>query len=282
MARSSPAPRTPVIERVAQGLHLRRELLAVGLDPGQQPVAGDDVQHGQRRGTADGVAAECAAVLAGPEQARGVAYRDHRPQRQPAGQALGESDHVGHDARALEGEPATGAPHAGLHLIEDEQGAVMPRHRARRREIAVRGGDDPALALDRLEEDRGRTVGDSGLQGARVAVRNEGDVPGERLERRPLGGLSGQGERAHGAAVEAGLGGDDMGAPGLAAELERRLVGLGPGVAEEDPPVQAGDLQEAFGQPDRGLVEEQVGGVRDPGDLIGDGGDDVGMGVAER
>ena len=67
-----------------------------------------------------------------------------------------------------------------------------------------------------------------------VAVRHEGDAAGQRLERLAVGRLGGQRERAHGAAVEGALGGDDVGAAGAPGELERGLVGLGAGVGEED------------------------------------------------
>ena len=58
---------------------------------------------------------------------------------------------------------------------------------------------------------------------------------GQRLERRALRRLAGQGERAHRAAVEAALGGDHRRAAGAPGELERRLVGLGAGVGRRTP-----------------------------------------------
>ena len=102
------------------------------------------------------------------------------------------------------------------------------------REVALRRHDDAGLALDRLEQHGRGLVGDGRGERVGVAVRHEGDDAGQRLERRAVGLLGGQRQRAHGAAVEAALGRDHVGAAGTAGQLERRLVGLGAGVGEED------------------------------------------------
>ena len=107
--------------------------------------------------------------------------------------------------------------------------------------------------------------------------------PGQRLERLAVGGLGRQGERAHGATVERALGGDEPGAAGPAGELERGLVGLGAGVAEEDARVvgPAEEADEALGQGDLRLGGEEVGDVAEGAELGGDGLDEGGVGVAE-
>src|SRR5690606_18938176 len=114
------------------------------------------------------------------------------------------------------------------------------------------------------------------------AVGDVGDVAGQRQERVPLAGLAGEGEGAHGAAVEGAVGGDDVAASGHAADLEGGLVGLGAGVAEVDLAVAAEELQQPFGEGDGRLGDVEVGDVAEGGDLRGDGLDDGGVGVAER
>ena len=136
--------------------------------------------------------------------------------------------------RELVGEPRAGAADAGLHLVEPEQGAVVAGDPLGGGEVAGGRDDDAGLALDRLEHDRGDVSSSTAASSAAdVAVRHEGDVARQRLERLAVGGLGGERERAHGAAVEGALGGDQPGAAGAAGELERGLVGLGAGVAEE-------------------------------------------------
>ena len=56
--------------------------------------------------------------------------------------------------------------------------------RARRGEVALGRYDDAGLALDRLEQDGGGLVGHGGRERVGVAVRDERDVAGQRLERR--------------------------------------------------------------------------------------------------
>ena len=131
------------------------------------------------------------------------------------------------------GEPPPGPAHAGLHLVEPEQRTVRVGDGAGGGEVALGRHDDAGLALHRLEQDRRGLVGDRGRERLGVAVRHEGHVAGQRQERRPVRLLGRQRERAHGPAVEAALGRDDVGAAGPPGELERRLVGLGAGVGDE-------------------------------------------------
>ena len=103
---------------------------------------------------------------------------------------------------------------------------------------------------------------------SRVAVRDVRDVAGQRQEGLLLGGLAGEREGAHGAAVEAAVGGDHVGAPGQPADLEGGLVGLGAGVAEEDPAGAAEELEQPLGEGDGRLGDEEVGDVAEGGDLL--------------
>ena len=160
------------------------------------------------------------------------------PIGKPPPMPLATRDRVGHDAGVLEGEPLAGAARAGLDLVDDEQRAVPRGELARGAEVAVGQVDDARLALDRLDEE-GRDVGrrwppraprrrrtamsstppGSGRNGSRYAglpvsasepiVRPWKESSSARMRVRPAG---------------------------AAGELERGLVRLGAGVAEEDAP----------------------------------------------
>ena len=53
-------------------------------------------------------------------------------------------------------EHAAGASHAGLHLVEDQQQAVLIAQRAQRAQEIVLGHYDARLTLDRLDHDGDR------------------------------------------------------------------------------------------------------------------------------
>src|SRR4051812_35130651 len=106
---------------------------------------------------------------------------------------------------------------------------------------------DAALALDGLHDDRRGLGADGLLQCTEVVAVDERDARDERLERGPLRGLPGDGKRAEGAAVERALERHEAALAGrLARVLERRLVRLGPRVAEE-----GGRAAEPVGEPRR-------------------------------
>ena len=79
-------------------------------------------------------------------------------ERHAAGDALGGGDEVGHDALVVGGEPVAGAAEPGLHLVGDEQDALLGAPVGDLLHEARRGHDEPALALDRLEDDGRRVV----------------------------------------------------------------------------------------------------------------------------
>ena len=84
---------------------------------------------------------------------------EHARERQPGGDRLGDRDQVGLDAVVLDREQLPGAAEAGLHLVDDStipcssQIRRTPSHELRRRD------DEAALALDRLDHDRGDGLG---------------------------------------------------------------------------------------------------------------------------
>ncbi len=84
---------------------------------------------------------------------RGLAR--HRGQRHPRRDRLGHDDQVRLHAAMLDGEPAPRAAEAGLHLVGDQHDAVLVAQRAHLAQIVVRRGDEAALALHRLDDQRG-------------------------------------------------------------------------------------------------------------------------------
>ena len=92
------------------------------------------------------------------ERARERLGREHRADREAAAEALRERDRVGARARPVVAEEASEPADAGLHLVDEQQRAVLVAERAKPREEPARRGEDAALALHRLDDDR-RDVG---------------------------------------------------------------------------------------------------------------------------
>ena len=127
-----------VDQRVTQRLDAVMQRLAEHVGAPDQIVVGQHPQHGERRGRADRVAAERAAVQAGGEQFADAADRQAGADRQTAAEALGQGHDVGGDAVVLVGEKRAGAAHPGLHFVEDQQRAVRGGDLARGDQVARR------------------------------------------------------------------------------------------------------------------------------------------------
>src|ERR1700722_5840614 len=270
---------------MADRLQAGHQLLAYLRDVGEQPVALDHLEHGQGRGACDRVAAEGGTVITLGEAGAAGAQSDAGPDREAAAQPLGQGQHIGPDALGLVREPGAGPADGALDLIEDEQRAGLVTGGASGAQVARGEGHHAAFAQGGLEED-GRHIGvDRGGQGGGVTERDEPHGQAEGTERLADGGLAGQRERSHRPAVEAAPDRYEHRPPrSLAAphELDRRLVGLGPRVSEEHPPVPPEERQQAFGEVDLALVQEEVGGMGHLGDLPTDRLDDRRRGGPER
>ena len=235
---------------------------------------------------------------------------DERRERQAAGNALGDGDHVGGDAGVFDGPPLAGASHAGLDFVDDQQDAVLVADAAEFLEESGGRGKVSAFALDGFDDDGGALFGrklgaedpvfdvaggvagvllgiGSGGTAIEVGIGGVDDSGHERRKAAALLGLgAGERERAHGASVEGSVEGDDVLALGVvASEFECGLDGFGAGVAVVDA-VRAGhgrDLREAGGEfGELRVVEVGAGHVEQLGCLFLDGGDDLGMTVAGR
>ena len=206
---------------------------------------------------------------------------EHARERQAGGDRLGDRDQVGLDPELLDGEGRAGAAEAGLHLVGDEDDAVLVAEPSQALHELAGRDDEAALALDGLEDDRRHVLGrDARLEGVleRVEV-GEGHPVGLRRERPEPRlvrmGLGGEAEREQRAAVEGALEGDHGGAPRVGArELDRVLDRLGARVEERGARLARDRRQreQPLGQADVVLVREDGEvGVREALDLIAHG-----------
>ena len=100
--------------------------LAEHVGAADQVVVGKHSEHRERGGRADRVAAEGAAVQARTSAAPPVLPTARQaPIGSPPPKPLGQGDDVGRDAVVLVREKRSGAAHAGLHLVEHQQRAVL-------------------------------------------------------------------------------------------------------------------------------------------------------------
>ena len=101
----------------------------------------------------------------------------------PTGQAAAErlrgGDDVGADRQLLVGPERAGPPHAGLDLVEDEQGAARVARLAGGDEDLVGDGKDAGLALDRLDHHGRGPLADRGAKRVRI-VAGDGDEAGRQ------------------------------------------------------------------------------------------------------
>ena len=232
-----------------------------------------------------------AGFMAGAEQAGRGPRGDDRPDRHAAAQALGQGDDVGRDGRGEQvvGHPGASAPHAGLDLVDDEQGAGAPGQLAGRLQVAGGQFAHARLALDGLDDEGGDVGPHGGGQRGLVPGGDELHPAGQRLEGLAVGGLVGQGQGAHGAPVEGVGQGEDARAlrpPVAPRDLEGPLVGLRAGVGQEDPGagrVGAGEDEsdELLGEGDLRRGGEEVRHVPQGAQLRGDGPHHGRVGVAQ-
>ena len=250
----------------------------------QQTIPLDHRDHRQTGDRCDRVATEGAAVAARSEQGGSPADGQAGTDREAVAQSLGQRHDIGPYALVDVHQPAPGATHPRLHLVDPQQGVVRIADFASLCEIVRRRHHDTVLALDGLQHDGGCRVVDGRGESAGVAVRDEDHVAGQRRERLAVLRAVSDGQGAHRPSVEGALGGDDLGPTGGSGDLEGGLVGLGAGVGEEDLGLTgiADHRHEPFRQGHLGGSGEEVGHVTEGGDLAGDRRQHSGMRVAQR
>ena len=143
------------------------------------------------------------------------------------------------------------------------------------------------LTLDRLQHHGRGALPHRRAERLGVVARDGPETGQVRREARVRGHSGGRGQGAHRAAVEGPLQHDDLGLGdaarvcALAHQLDRALVRLGAGVAEERLAAEAG-LREALRQPHAALRQVQVGDVRQRAGLLAHGLDHRGVAVPDR
>ena len=201
------------------------------------------VDLGERRGAADRMAAERRAVGAHREGLRDFLAGADGADRHAAAEGLRHGDDIRLDAVVHEAHDLARAAPARLHLVDEEEHAVLIAELPQADHEFLRCGMDAALALHRLEHDGDGVLRAGVLEGLEVVVGRVGEAVGHRAEA-DLAGVARLARRAHRAeraAVEAHLRGDDVVLVRavvldavFARHLDHGLVGLGARALEED------------------------------------------------
>ena len=113
----------------------------------------DLVEHRERRRAGDGVAAEGAAEPSGFRRVHNLCSARDGGQREPAAERLSRDEQVRLDAVVLDRPNGAGAADAGLHLVVDVEGAVLPAELREAGREVVRHDDEAAFALHGLDDD---------------------------------------------------------------------------------------------------------------------------------
>ena len=165
------------------------------------------------------------------------ARAQHAPIGTPLPSALAMVTTSGCDAEVLEAEPLAGAAEAGLHLVDHEQEPALVAQAAHALEVLGGRGVHAALALHGLEQHRGHRAGRAPPRARRGRPTRRGGSP------RAAAGTPRASAAARWRASVASVRPWNEpyaltttwrpAAAPLAGELDRALVGLGAGVAEE-------------------------------------------------
>ncbi len=227
-------------------------------------------------------------MLAGRDQVGRRPARQAGADRNAVAQGLGQGHHIGGDARVLVAEPGAGASQAGLDLVEHQQPAVPVAQAAQLAQVVGAGQADAAFALHGLDQ-HGHDVamlGGGVVHGRDVVIGHAHEARHQRLEAALLGRVARGRQRGQRAAVKAVVHHQDLRPRHLPAvavqarQLERGLVGLGAGVAEEGR-LHVGQGAQALAQAFLPVDAEHVGGVQQQAGLLGDHGGDLRVRVAQ-
>ena len=141
----------------------------------------------------------------GRHAGRSLLGRQAGAQREAAADALGDRHDVGRDAGPFMGEELAGAADAALHLVEDQQDAMLVAELAQAAQALRRHRADAALALHRFDQDAGGLRPDGGLQRIVVAKGHLIEAFDLRPEAFEIFGLAAGGDGGQRAAVEGAL-----------------------------------------------------------------------------
>ena len=185
-------------------------------------------------------------------------------------------------------EQLAGASHAGLHLVEQQQNALLVGERAQILEEAPRDLAHAALAHDRLDQDPGGFIADRRLDRVHVERIDLVEAVDRRAEAFEMLGLRASGDGCERPAVEGAFEGDEPVALGRAVlemiaprGLDCAFDGLGAGIGEEH---HVGEGRRGEPRPEPLLLGDamQIGDVPELVGLLGERRDQTRMRVPER
>ena len=123
------------------------------------PLCFEDVEHGQRGCTGDGVAGVGAPEPSRQGRIHHLRVADDGGQGQSAAQALCQGDEIGLDGCVLVGEHPAGSSEPGLDFVGNQDDAVIRRERSQLLQEFERGRNEPAFAELGLDDDRRDLIG---------------------------------------------------------------------------------------------------------------------------
>ena len=141
------------------GLGARSHRGADGVGAREQGAVLERVEHGVGGGQGHRVAAVGAAETAHAGRVHDLGAAGDPGQGQAARDGLRGHEQVGHDAGVLAGEELARAAEAGLHLVGDEQDAVLLGESPEPRQVLAGRHHEAALAEHRLHDHRRHLLG---------------------------------------------------------------------------------------------------------------------------
>jgi hypothetical protein len=114
----------------------------------------EHVEDGERRRLRDRVADVRAADRRVARRVHDLGLAEHAGERQASRDRLRDRDQVGLDAVVLDAEHPARCGRSRLHLVDDEDDAVLVAESPHALDELRRRDHESALALDRLEHDR--------------------------------------------------------------------------------------------------------------------------------
>ncbi len=265
--------------------------LEVSADPGDvaHQIAVDQLLEKHQRGAArQKVAAIRAPVIAERRRFCDALAEQRRRNRDAGAERLAHGHQVWLETQRLRVERPPGAAEAALDFVGDQQRTCLAARLLDRIGHLLAERPNAALALEWFEDDGAGRLSDRRQQRFRILRRHELHVRQQRCERRAIVVVPRHRQRPHRPAVKRLLEGDDarplrvlLRVPVAARELQARFDRLRAAVAEEGAR-QPREVRQPRREFPLQRVEVQVRRVNQRRRLLGDGGGQARIGVAER
>jgi len=260
-----------------------------GFDVFGEVFRDDSVDDGFGGGASEGVATVGGAVAAGAEEWGVFLGNPEGADGEAPAHAFGPRDAIGDETGGdgIVAVEVAGSAEAALDFVEEKKEVFFLSESGEAFEKFLGHGIHSAFALDGFEEEGDGFIGEGGLDGFEVVWLDVDEAWEEGIEAFVDLGLRRGGHGPDGAPVKGFVEGHDFVATALETEppreLDEAVVGLGPGVREED---FAGVLDhffdDEFGEVGLGLDVVEIRAVHQGGCLLRDGPGEGGWAVAER